>query len=329
MSRLSLVTGGAGFIGSHVVRALLAEGRRVRVLIKPGEDTRNLTCLAVETIAGDIRSTESVRAALHGVDRVFHLAAVYALWTQTPGLMHAVNVEGTRNLLAQCLAAGVSRVVYTSSLAVFAGHGDHDATEDSAFALGSTGSEYAQSKKAAHDVARDFVTKGLDVVIAAPCGPIGPGDVGPTPTGRMLLSALSDRIVFAVDFVSNMGDVRDMANGHLLVERHGRTGESYLLGGHNVTMTELSDIVFGQGRRRGAVLKVPHRLALAGSYPLAWFATRIRKRAPLFTPAEVRIAQRGLRVDCGKAQRELGYTCRPIADSVIAAIEWFRSEGYA
>lgn len=329
MSELTLVTGGAGFIGSHVVRALLSENRRVRVLVLPGEDTRNLTGLAVERFEGDVRSPSQMAAALAGVDRVFHLAAVYALWTKTKGLMHAVNVEGTRNLLSQCLTAGVSRVVYTSSLAVFAGQGDCDATEESPFALGVTGSEYAQSKKDAHDVAKSFAAQGLDVVIAAPCGPIGPGDVAPTPTGRILLSALQDRLVFAVDFVSNMGDVRDMAHGHLLVETHGRTGESYLLGGHNVTMTELADLVFQSGRRRGATLKVPHSLALLGSYPVAWFATRIQKRPPLFSPAEVRIAQLGLRVNCGKAERELGYRCRPIADSVKDAIAWFRSEGYA
>ncbi|HND12556.1 MAG TPA: NAD-dependent epimerase/dehydratase family protein, partial [Pseudomonadota bacterium] len=328
MSGCTLVTGGAGFIGSHVVSALLAEGRQVRVLCKPGEDTRNLRGLSVDTIEGDIRESEVVRAALRGVDRVFHLAAVYALWTKTPGLMQSVNVEGTRNLLSQCQDMGVQRVVYTSSLAVFAGHGDCAANEESSFALGVTGSEYAQSKKDAHDVARSFVARGLDVVIAAPCGPIGPGDVGPTPTGRILLSALTDRIVFAVDFVSNMGDVRDMASGHLLVEKHGRSGESYLLGGHNVTMTELADIVWKHGRRKGALLKVPHALARTFAHPVAWFETRIRQRPPLFTPAEIRIAQLGLRVDCGKAMRELGYQCRPIETSVADAIAWFRQQGY-
>lgn len=328
MSGLTLVTGGAGFIGSHVVRELLLDNRTVRVLIKPGEDTRNLRGLSIETVEGDLRSPEVVRSAVQGVDRVFHLAAVYALWTRTPGLMHAVNVEGTRNLLSACHKSGVSRVVYTSSLAVFAGQGDHDATEESPFALGVTGSEYAQSKKDAHDVAREFAQRGLDVVIAAPCGPVGPGDVGPTPTGRMLLSALSDRLVFAVDFVTNVGDVRDMARGHLLVERYGRTGESYLLGGRNVPMTELLEIVFAYGRRRGITVKVPQLLALLGSYPVAWFDTRIRKRAPLFSPAEVRIAQLGLRVDCQKAQRDLGYSCRPVEQSVTSAIDWFRAEGY-
>jgi dihydroflavonol-4-reductase len=119
-----------------------------------------------------------------------------------------------------------------------------------------------------------------------------------------------------------------MASGHLLVEKHGRSGESYLLGGHNVTMTELADIVWKHGRRKGALLKVPHALARTFAHPVAWFETRIRQRPPLFTPAEIRIAQLGLRVDCGKAMRELGYQCRPIETSVADAIAWFRQQGY-
>lgn len=331
---ITLVTGGAGFIGSHVTRALVASGRRVRVLVRPGEDARNLRDLpSVERVEGDVRRADDVRRALAGdVGAVFHLAAVYALWTPRPRTMHEVNVEGTRTVLREAFAKGVRRVVYTSSIAVFGGQGPgRDAAEESPYALGATGSEYAQSKKDAHDlVMREFVARGHDVAIAAPCGPLGPGDVGPTPTGKMLLSVLCDRVSFAVDLETNMGDVRDMARGHLLVEARGRAGESYLLGGENVSMTGLARMALAHAKGRTAlVVKVPFSVALGAAYPAYAWATRVRGRAPLFSPSEVRIARLGLRADCAKAKRELGYETRPTEESVRDAVEWFTREGYA
>ncbi len=334
---LALVTGGGGFIGSHVVRALLAEGRSVRVLHLPTEDLRNLRGpdLAVESqrrlelVPGDVRREESVRSALRGVDAVFHLAAVYALWTKSPGLMHEVNVEGTRTVLREAFASGVKRVVYTSSIARFGGQGKGvDATEESPFALGLTGNEYAKSKSDAHAVAMSFVRDGHDVVIAAPCGPIGPGDVGPTPTGRLLLSTLRDRVVFTVDSETNMLDVRDMAAGHLLAERRGASGETYLLGGHNASMTELVRMALTHARMNKLVVRAPFWLARLAAGPMSLWSTRIAGRAPLFTPSAIRIAELGLRADCSKAVRELGLPVRPLEESVGDAVDWFVREGY-
>lgn len=329
MSGVTLVTGGAGFIGGHVARALVRRGRRVRVLHRPGEDLRNLDDVGVERVAGDVRRVESVRAALSGVDAVFHLAAVYALWTPTRGLMHDVNVEGTRTVLREAFAAGVPRVVYTSSIAVFGGQGPgRDATEESPFALGVTGNEYAQSKKDAHDVALDFVRRGHDVVLVAPTGPIGPGDVGPTPTGRLLLSALTDRVVFALDSETNMLDVRDMATGHLLAEERGKTGETYLLGGHNASMVALARAALTHARLDKPIVRVPFALARIAAGPMAWWSTRVRRRAPLFTPSAIRIAELGLRARADKAVRELGLPARSLDESVRDAVAWFAREGY-
>src|SRR5581483_7895851 len=212
----ALVTGAAGFIGSNVVRALLGAGHAVRALHLPGEDVRNLAGLDVERVAGDVTDGPAMRRAAAGCDRVFHLAAIYALWTRDPERMRRVNVDGTRTVLEAARAAGVERVVYTSSIARFGGQGrGRRATEESPFALGPTGDGYSRSKFEAHEVARAFAGD-VDVVIVAPTGPIGPGDVGPTPTGRLLLRALTMPVVVVPDSATNFADVRDMARGHLL-----------------------------------------------------------------------------------------------------------------
>jgi dihydroflavonol-4-reductase len=329
VSGVTLVTGGGGFIGSHVVRALVDRGRRVRVLARPGEDRRNLRGLDVEVVEGDVRRPDDVRRALGGATSVFHLAAVYALWTRERDLMREVNVEGTRTVLGEAFARGVRRVVYTSSIAVFGGQGPgRDATEESRFALGVTGNEYARSKKDAHDVALGFVARGHDVVIPAPCGPIGPGDVGPTPTGKLLVAALRDPWVFAVEGETNMLDVRDMARGHLLAEERGRAGESYLLGGENVSMIELAKAALAEAGLDKPIVRVSHRLAWLAALPLWLVSTRVLRRAPLFSPSAARIAALGLRADATKARRELGLEARPLRESVRDAVAWFVSEGY-
>jgi dihydroflavonol-4-reductase len=244
--------------------------------------------------------------------------------------MHDVNVEGTRTVLGESFAAGVRRVVYTSSIAVFGGQGPGlDATEESPFALDVTRNEYAQSKKDAHDVAMRFVREGRDVVIAAPTGPVGPGDVGPTPTGRLLLSVLRDRVVFGVDSETNMLDVRDMAEGHLLAEARGKTGETYLLGAHNVSMRALARMALDHAGLDKLVVTAPFWLASLASWPMSLWWTRVLGRAPLFTPAAVRIARLGLRASCEKAKRELGLPARPLEESVGDAVDWFLREGYA
>ena len=326
---LAVVTGGGGFIGSHVVAALVASGRHVRVLALPHEDVRNLRGLPVELVHGDVRSPDTLRDLVRGAETVFHLAAVFALWTRERGLMEAVNVEGTRNVLAASLSEGVSRVVYTSSIARFGGQGaGRNATETSPFALGATGNEYALSKMRAHEVALSFVARGLDVVTVAPCGPIGPGDVGPTPTGRLLVATLRAPLVVAVDSATNMLDVRDMATGHLLAESRGKTGETYLLGAHDVSMLDVARAALRHAGLAKPILRVPFSLASLGAHPYAWLTTRLLGRAPLVTPSAVAIARLGLRADCSKAKRELGLPTRPLDESIRDAVNWFFDEGY-
>jgi len=325
----ALVTGGGGFIGSHVVRALLRDGVEPRVLLLAGEDERNLAGLDVERVRGNVLDPPSLARAVQGCAWVFHLAAIYALWLPRMETMREVNVDGTRNVLQAALDAGVDRVVYTSSIAVFGGQGpDRDATEESPFALGDTGNLYAASKHASHQVALGFVRRGLDVTIAAPCGPIGPGDRGPTPTGRFLLTLASAPVCPLVQTASNFGDVRDMARGHVLAARKGRTGESYLLGAENLGYRQLADMVeavTGAARPR---VPVPDPLLRAGAHLMKKMADWGVRRPPLITPDSVTIGQRCLRADCSKARRELGLPQSPVKDAVRDALVWFARNGH-
>ena len=324
----ALVTGAAGFIGSNVVRALVEDGHDVRALHLPRENVRNLRGLDVERMAGDVTDRDQMRAAVGGCEVVFHLAAVYALWTKDASTMHRVNVDGTRNVLEAARAEGVRRVVHTSSIARFGGQGLHaEATEESAFALGSTGDVYSRSKADAHEVAV-AAAREQDVVIVAPCGPIGPGDAGPTPTGRLLLSALKLPVALVTDTSTNFADVRDMARGHLLAAERGRRGETYLLGCRNLSLVEIARMALDALGTRKRIVVAPLLAAKAVARGLRFVADRVTKRPPLFTPEAVRIAQLGLRADCSKAVRELGLPQSPIETAVADAIAWFAREGY-
>jgi dihydroflavonol-4-reductase len=323
-----LVTGAAGFIGSHVVRALVAAGHDVRALHLPREDLRNLAGLPVERFPADVTDAAAMRRAVHGCDRVFHLAAVYALWTRDPRLMQRVNVEGTRTVLAAARDAGVSRVVYTSSIARFGGQGRaRRATEASPFSLGPTGDAYSRSKADAHEVAVAFA-RDLDVTIVAPTGPIGPGDVGPTPTGRLLLAAATMPAAIVARSVCNFAHVRDMAAGHLLAAERGRRGESYLLGHRDLTFVELAHLVHSVAGVRRPVVVAPMPLARAAGRAALWLADHVTHRAPVITPQAAAISALGLAADCSRAVRELGLPQTPIETAVAEALVWFAREGY-
>jgi len=343
----TLVTGAAGFIGSNVVRSLLEDGHDVRALHLPHDNVRNLRGLDVERLAGDVTDRDQMRAAVRGCEVVFHLAAVYALWTKDPDIMHRVNVGGTRNVLDAARAEGVRRVVFASSIARFGGQGPPrlrgdgpprlrgdgsvgphaEATEESAFALGATGDVYSRSKADAHEVAV-AAARHQDVVIVAPCGPIGPGDAGPTPTGRLLLTAVRMPIALVVDTYTNFADVRDMARGHILAAERGRRGETYLLGCQNLSLVAIARMALDALGERKRIVVAPFAAASIVARGLKFIATHITRRPPLFTPEAIRIAELGLRADCSKAVRELGMPQSPLERAVADAMAWFGREGY-
>lgn len=324
----ALVTGSAGFIGSNVVRTLLEDGHDVRALHLPNEDLRNLRGLDVERVHGDVTDAPAMREAMRGCEVVFHLAAVYALWTKDVDIMHRVNVVGTQNVLDAARAEGVRRVVHTSSIARFGGQGPRRrATEASDFALGVTGDRYSRSKAAAHEVAVR-AARDQDVVIVAPCGPIGPGDAGPTPTGRLLLSVVKMPIALVADTTTNFADVRDMARGHVLAAERGKRGETYLLGCRDVSLVEIARMALDALGVTKRIVVAPFVAASIVARGLSVIADRVTGRPPLFTPQAVHIAKLGLRADCIKAVRELGMPQSPIDRAVADAMSWFAREGY-
>lgn len=323
-----LVTGGAGFIGSHVVRALLATyDAPVRVMHLPRENLLNLEGLDIELFPGDLTNPEQVAAAVEGCDVVFHLAAVYALWLPDMSLMQRVNVDGANNLFRTCLAKGVKRVVYTSSFACYAGQGlDTACTEESPFALQE--SYYSRTKYEAHKLAEAYARKGLDIVIVCPTCPIGPGDVGPTPTGRVLMEAFNSPVLMGIETESNYIDVRDCATGHILALEKGRTGESYILGGENYTHPDVvRRLLRITGLRRRVVVVKPEWLRPMAKLGV-WLAEHVTHKAPFTTEVELEIARKGLVADAGKARRELGLKVRPLEESIHDALAWFVEHGY-
>jgi dihydroflavonol-4-reductase len=242
--------------------------------------------------------------------------------------MRRVNVHGTRIVLEEAARAGVLRTVHTSSIARFGGQGlERQATEESPFALGATGDLYSRTKAEAHALAVGAARRGEPVVIVAPCGPIGPGDVGPTPTGRLLLSAITMPAAIVTRSATCFADVRDMAFAHLLAAKHGDIGETYLLGTRDLTMAELVDIAHRVSGVRRPVLSVPYAIARGAAY-VATAVARGTGKAPLFTPAAVAIARLGLRANCTKAMHRLGMEQSPIERAVADALRWFAMEGY-
>lgn len=327
----ALVTGAYGFIGSHVVRQLLNRGVEVRAMHLPRESLDSLAGLDVEPVVGDVRNLEVMRDRVRGCQQVFHLAGLYALWAPQQRLFWDINVDGTLNTLRAAGEHGVDRVVYTSTIAVTGGQGQNrDATEETSFGLSESGDIYSQTKYAAHRVVDGFAAMGLPVVTVSPCGPIGPNDVGPTPTGKLLTSALNGPVTAITDSIVNLGDVRDIAAGHLLAADKGRIGENYLLGNTNVAMRDLvriaHQIAFGRPRR---IVSVPRPVLTCAGYAASFTANRITHRAPMITAAAARASALGGRADCAKAFAELGLPSRPLQESVLAALQWWaQRDGY-
>jgi dihydroflavonol-4-reductase len=326
---LILVTGGSGFLGSAVMRALLARGLTVRALVRSTSPRGNLAGLGCEVVDGDLTDVASLRSALAGVRYVFHVAADYRLWAPDPSELLRVNVEGTRNLAREALGAGVERMVYTSSVAALRVAGAIAPVDETAYldpdeAIGA----YKRSKTLAEREIQLMVQReGLPAVIVNPTTPIGPRDIRPTPTGRILLDAARGRIPAYVDTGLNFVHVDDVAAGHLLAFEHGRIGERYILGGENLSLRDLLTTVADLSGRRSPRIRLPR----APLFPLAMGAeavARITGREPLLTLDGLRMSRHRMFFTSDKAVRQLGYRNRPYQEGVRDALAWFRTAGY-
>jgi dihydroflavonol-4-reductase len=323
-----LVTGATGFVGTAVARALIASGRRVRALCRPNSDRRNLDDLDVEIAEGSLEDARSLAAAVTDCGALFHVAADYRLWVPDPAGMYRANVDGTRALMTAALAAGVERVVYTSSVAVLGLHADGTpADESTPSTLEDMVGPYKRSKFLAEaEVQRLIVTRKLPAVIVNPSTPIGPRDIKPTPTGRVIIEAASGRMPAFVDTGLNLVHVDDVARGHLLAEGQGRVGERYILGGENLSLAEiLRRIAAIVGRSPPKV-----RLPLPVIWPVACVAEawgRVTGREPMVTFDSLRMARKKMYFSSAKAERELGFRARPADAALTDAVQWFRTAG--
>ena len=324
-----LLTGGAGFIGSNIVKILQARypTTKLRIFHLPNENLLNLKGLnGLELMAGDITNVEDVARAVTGCDVVFHLAAIYAFWLPDMSVMDRVNVGGTRILMEECLKQQVKRVVYTSSMVCFIGQGlDTVSDETSPFSMGSM--VYARTKHDSHRIAENYAKKGLDVVIVCPALPMGPGDVGPTPTGRMVMDIFRFPIPLGVDSEVNIIDVRDCAMGHILAFEKGRTGESYILGGENYTYTDMLRRVLRICGVKNRILHLPEFVLRSVAIGMTASA-RFTKTPPLLTTTEIDMAKQGAIANAAKARNELGLTVRPLEQTLHDSLEWFVNNGY-
>ncbi|MBS0268543.1 MAG: NAD-dependent epimerase/dehydratase family protein [Proteobacteria bacterium] len=326
---IAFLTGASGFVGSAVARRLIDEGFSVRALVRRTSNRANLRDIGLEVVEGDIRDGGLLANAVQGARYVFHVAADYRLWAPDPEEIVATNTAGTRAVMEAALKAGVERVVYTSSVATLrlTGNGlpsNETMPLDAANAIGA----YKRSKVLAERLVERMVADdGLQAVIVNPSTPIGPRDVRPTPTGRIVVEAASGRMPAYVETGLNLVHVDDVADGHLAALKHGRIGDRYILGGQDMTLGEmLADIARLVGRRPPAI-KLPRQMI----YPIAYGAEAVARftgREPFATVDGLRMAKYKMFFSSAKAERELSYRARPATDALAEAYCWFRDAGY-
>ena len=324
-----LVTGATGFVGSAVARALLARGNQVRVLARPGSDRRNLAGLELEVVSGDLGDPGSLAPAVAGCEALYHVAADYRLWVPKPEQIYRTNVAGTRALMRAAAEAGVARIVYTSSVATLGHRGDGGpADEATPVTLEDMIGHYKRSKFLAEaEVQRLIDDEALPVVTVNPSTPVGPRDIKPTPTGRMIIAAAAGKMPAYVDTGLNIVHVDDVAAGHLLAFERGRLGERYVLGGEDLSLKRILGAIAGLCGRRPPRLKLSPAVVM----PIAAVAelwARVSGREPMTTRDAVRMSRKTMYFSSDKAKRELGYAPGPAAQALKSAVAWFRAHGY-
>ena len=324
-----LVTGASGFVGSAVARKLVEAGFSVRALVRGTSPRKHLAGLDLDFFEGDLRDRKSVARAIAGMRYVFHVAADYRLWARDPSEIFASNVEGTRILMEEAMRAGVERVIYTSSVATIALRTDGMAADETTPLREDQGiGAYKRSKIAAERLVEAMVAeRGLAAVIVNPSTPIGPGDVRPTPTGRIIIEAAKGRIPAFIDTGLNLVHVDDVASGHLAALRHGKIGERYILGGQDVLFSQMLRDIAGLVGRRAARVRLPWRALIPVAF-VAEAVANVTGREPFATLDGVYMAKYRMFFASTKAEQELGYRSRRYTEGIDDAVRWFRDAGY-
>ncbi len=326
------VTGGTGFVGSHLVRRLVEAGAQVRALVRKSSRLDNLAGLPLETVVGDLLDADSLRAVMRGCARVYHCAADYRLWLTDPREIYRNNVDGTRNVLTTARDAGVEQVVYTSSVATLKIPDDGSlGREDLPVTVADMVGDYKRSKFLAERVAVEFARDGYPVFIVNPSMPIGSHDLKPTPTGAIITGFLNGKLPAYVDTGLNPVHVRDVVEGHLLVTEKGRPGEPYILGNQqaNLTFKQILDLLAKVTGRPAPWIRIPY----AVSFGLAWLTTMVANhvthREPFANLDSVKLTKHRMWFDSSKAIRELGLPQTPVEQAFREAVDWFVANGYA
>jgi len=324
---LTLVTGAAGFLGSHVARQLVARGENVRVLMRASSSNRAISDLSLEYVTGDLRDVASLERAMSNVQRVFHVAADYRLWAKRPQDIYDSNVGGTKNLLSAAKSAGVEQLIYTSTVATIAVDRPELPNESTDSKLDEMVGHYKRSKWMAEQEVLQAAQAGLPAIVAMPTTPVGPWDWKPTPTGKIVLDFLNGKMPGYVETGLNFVGVEECAAGHLLVAERGKIGERYLLGGENLTLKQLLDMLAKITGLAAPTMKIPHGVALGVAYVESAFSRLIGKEPGI--PVEgVRIAQHVMFVDASRAQRELGFRPGSVPAALERAVRWYQANGY-
>ncbi len=325
----ALVTGGTGFVGANVVRALLAEGASVRVLARRGGDRRGVAGLAVEIVEGDLLDAAAVTRAVAGVRTVYHVAADYRLWARDADVLFRTNVEGTRALLRAAADAGAARIVYTSTVGALGNAGDGTpGTEDTPVTFADMVGPYKRSKFLAEQAALELARAGAPVVIVNPSAPVGPWDVKPTPTGQMIVDFLRGKMVATLDTGLNVVHVRDVAHGHLLAAARGRVGEKYVLGHRDLSLSEIFGLLADITGRPAPRFRIPYAVAWLAAAGMETVA-RLTRGTPSVPLDAVRMARKRMYFSPAKAVRELGLPQTDVREALRDAVEWFVAHGYA
>lgn len=323
-----LVTGATGFVGAAVARALIARGEQVALLARKTSPRGNVAGLDAEIVIGDLRDPDTLAPALAGVEKLYHVAADYRLWAPDANEIIEANRLGVANIMNAALSAGVSRIVYTSSVATLklrdaSGPIDETSPASPDQAIGA----YKKSKTIAERLVEKLIAeRGLPAIIVNPSTPIGPRDIKPTPTGRIIVEAANGRMPAYVDTGLNLVHVDDVANGHLAAMDKGRIGERYILGGQDVPFGQMLGDICELACRRPPLFAIPR----APLFPLAYAAealAQVTGKEPFITADALRMAKYHMYFSSAKARAELGFSARPYREALRDALAWFRGKG--
>ena len=325
----TLVTGSTGFLGSAVLRELLDDGREVKVLIRKGANTANIDGLDVEIAYGDLRDSESLLSALNGCDVLYHVAAYYSLWDRDQKLIYEINVEGTRKILEASQKKGLEKIVYTSTVGCIGLNDDSTpATEKTFFNKNTLSNNYKKSKYQAEQVVLEFARNGLPVVIVNPSTPVGPRDIKPTPTGKIILDFLNREMPAYLDTGLNLIDVKDCARGHILAEKKGISGERYILGNQDLSLFDILVMLETITGLKAPSIKMPFWLALSAGWICEMVSNHITGKPPAVPLAGVKMAKYFMYFDSSKAVRKLGLPQNPVENALRQSVDWFKKNNY-